>query len=143
MNKEIELLSHIHENADMGQDSLEHILELSTDVEFSKAVRRQLDEYRNAYQISGTMLEQRGCTEEKDAPASGKMIANVMTKIKNKMDSSTSKLAEMVLQGSTMGVTQLTREIHDYDGKDREVLDFAKEQLRREEINVETMKYFL
>ena len=41
-------------------------------------------------------------------------------------DDSTSHIAKMLIQGSTMGVTSLTRQIRDYDGEDTEVLDFKK-----------------
>ncbi len=58
-------------------------------------------------------------------------------------DMQTSKLAEMLIQGSTMGVTGLTRQIRDYDGEDTEVLDFAKKQLKREEKNIDELKKFL
>ena len=46
----------------------------------------------------------------------------------------------MLIQGSTMGVTSLTRQIRDYDGEDTEVLDFAKKQLKREEKNIDEIK---
>ena len=49
----------------------------------------------------------------------------------------------MMIKGSTMGVTSLSRQIHDYDGEDTEVLDFAKKQLKREEKNIEELKKFL
>lgn len=143
MQKEISLLNKIHENADMGLDSLKHIAELSRDQEFTKAILNWMNEYREAYQKSEELLRVYRQEEGKDAPAMGKMMSNIMSKIKNMADPSTSKLAEMVLEGATMGITQLTRQVNDYDGNDKKVAELAKELLKKEEKNVEAMKKFL
>lgn len=143
MKKEVALLNHIHESADMGQDSLKHILELSKDKEFTDVIRAWIEEYQEAYRESAELLKEYQEEAGRDAPAMGKMLSNVMSKVKNMMDPSTSKLAEMVLQGATMGITEITKEIHGYDGEDTKVLDLAKKLLKREEKNVETMKKFL
>ena len=137
METEIKMLSDIHKNADMGQDTLRHILDATKDAEFSKTVSRQMQEYEKAFQVSGQMLKARNAPEEqKEAPMISKWMAHMQ-------DMQTSKLAEMLIQGSTMGVTSLTRQIRDYDGEDTEVLDFAKKQLKREEKNIDELKKFL
>ena len=53
METEIKMLSDIHKNADMGQDTLRHILDATKDTEFSKTVSRQMQEYEKAFQVSG------------------------------------------------------------------------------------------
>jgi len=52
METEIKMLSDIHKNADMGQDTLRHILDATKDAEFSKTVSRQMQEYEKAFQVS-------------------------------------------------------------------------------------------
>ncbi len=144
METEIKMLSDIHKNADMGQDTLRHILDATDDVEFSKTVSRQMQEYEKAFQVSGQMLKARHAPEEqKEAPMISKWMAHMNINRKSMQDMQTSKLAEMLIQGSTMGVTSLTRQIRDYDGEDTEVLDFAKKQLKREEKNIDELKKFL
>ena len=56
METEIKMLSDIHKNADMGQDTLRHILDATKDAEFSKTVSRQMQEYEKAFQVSGQMM---------------------------------------------------------------------------------------
>ena len=144
METEIKMLSDIHKNADMGQDTLRHILDATNDAEFSKTVSRQMQEYEKAFQVSGQMLKARNAPEEqKEAPMISKWMAHMNINRKSMQDMQTSKLAEMLIQGSTMGVTGLTRQIRDYDGEDTEVLDFAKKQLKREEKNIDELKKFL
>lgn len=58
-------------------------------------------------------------------------------------DPSASKIAEMMIQGNTMGMTQSLRNLNDYPGKDERVRDLASKLLRTEEANIEQMKKFL
>ena len=58
MKKEVALLNHIHESADMGQDSLKHILELSKDKEFTDVIRAWIEEYQEAYRESAELLKE-------------------------------------------------------------------------------------
>lgn len=143
MITEIELLNSIHENADMGQDSLSHILTLSTDSAFTKVIEKQRREYAGAMKKSEAMLQKRQSGEPKEIGAMTKVMSGVMTRIKTLADPSTSKLAEMVFQGNNMGVSELTRQLNAYSGKDQEVLDFARKQLKQEEEHAEAVKKFL
>ena len=78
METEIKMLSDIHKNADMGQDTLRHILDATKDAEFSKTVSRQMQEYEKAFQVSGQMLKARHAPEEqKEAPMISKWMAHM------------------------------------------------------------------
>ena len=101
METEIKMLSDIHKNADMGQDTLRHILDATKDAEFSKTVSRQMQEYEKAFQVSGQMLKARHAPEEqKEAPMISKWMAHMNINRKSMQDMQTSKLAEMLIQGS-------------------------------------------
>lgn len=143
MITEVELLNTIHENADMGQDSLDYILQMSTDAEFTGEIRQQRAGYEDALQKSEAMLRERNVLKGKEVGAMSKMMGNFMAKMKNMADPSTSKLAEMVFQGNNMGITTLTKSLNDYTGDDKEVRSFAERMLRQEEKNAECMKKYL
>ena len=81
--------------------------------------------------------------DEKGLGTFEKVRTYLMVNLQTMTDASTSHIAKMLIQGSTMGVTSLTRQIRDYDGEDTEVLDFAKKQLKREEKNIDELKKFL
>jgi hypothetical protein len=51
----------------------------------------------------------------------------------------------MMIEGSTMGVTDTTKVIHEYEGNPecRDVLDLARDIVKFEEQNIEDMKKFL
>ena len=142
MTQDIELLNQIHQNADMGRDSIRHIIQLSNDSQFLHALNSQLDEYEEAYDESGRLLRAQGVQAE-DASPVAKAMSRVTSTMKSLVNPSTSKLAEMMIQGNTMGVTELKKQHNAYHGSNPAIVSLAKRQLNMEEKNIEEMKKYL
>ena len=132
MTTEVDLLNTIHEYADMGLSGLNQVIPLSSDPSFTRELQHQKSDYEAALQKSEALLEERHIPRGKEAGPVAKMMSTVMTRAKNLADPSTSKLAEMVFQGSNMGITELTKGINDYHGEDKAVLSFAEKQLKQD-----------
>lgn len=143
MTTEIDLLNAVHENADMGILGLNHVIPMSTDPALTQELKSQKSDYEQALQKSEELLRERHIHHGKEVGTMTKMMSGVMTKAKNLVDPSNSKLAEMIFQGNNMGITELTRGINDYQGEDKDVLNFVQKQLKQEERHAETMKKFL
>ena len=59
-------------------------------------------------------------------------------------DDSTSHIAKMLIQGSTMGAVQMTRRLHQLTGRaDPALVELGQRLLRTEEQNIQEMKRFL
>ena len=71
------------------------------------------------------------------------LSADMMSSAKTMLDHSATKIAELVIQGSTMGVTKSLRTLRDCDVQDRRVGDLADRLLKTEEANIAEMKGFL
>lgn len=142
MTQDIELLNQIHQNADMGRDSVRHVIQLSNDSQFLHVLNSQLDEYEEAYDESGEMLRAQGIQAE-DASPMAKAMSRVTSTIKSLVNPTTSKLAEMMIQGNTLGVTELKKQLNAYHGSNPTVVNLAQRQLKTEEKNIEEMKKYL
>ncbi len=142
MVNDYELLDHIHQNADMGRSAVKNLIDRTTDTNLVSVLNNQLDEYERAYTLSGNMLYDSDISPE-DASRMSKTMASMSTNFKMMKDDSVSKIAEMAIQGSTMGITKLTQQINDYSGKNKDVIDLAKSQIKTEQNNIETLKKFL
>ena len=59
------------------------------------------------------------------------------------MDDSRSKIAEMMIQGTTMGIVKTIRHLRDYEGDDQQALELGRRLLQTQESNVEKMKAYL
>jgi len=88
------------------------------------------------------MLELKKASPE-DINAMAKMGSKTMTMMKTMKDDSEEHLAEMMYQGSAMGVTKIIRNMREFTGNDKEVRALAQRLLETEERNMEQMKKFL
>ena len=91
---------------------------------------------------SARLLEERGKTP-KGVPAAAKLSARMTSAVKTWMDPSPSKIAEMMVQGNTMGMTKSLRQMRTYASEDGRVKDLADKLLQTEEANIQQMKGFL
>lgn len=142
MGQELNLLNEIRQNAEMGRDGVMHVIKLTYDSNFRSALERQLTEYQEIFNSADTILRSNG-REPMSANPIAKMSSYVTSTFKSMMNSSTSNLAEMMIQGSTMGVTKISKGINEYSGANQKVLGLARKLLKTEERNIEEMKKFL
>lgn len=71
-------------------------------------------------------------------------MSGMMLRAQTALDPSTSKLAEMMIQGSTMGTVEMTRRLHQLsDQSDPELVSLGRQLLQTEEQNIQQMKRFL
>ena len=105
---------------------------------------QQLDGYEKYAHRAADALESRGVN-----PKEEKLLTRVSARIgmafSTLMDSTTSHIAEMMIEGSNMGITDMTRLINTYAGTQNavEALQLAREVVAFEEHNLEMLKRFL
>ena len=126
MLPEMELFQYIYKTADMGCQGIDTVEE--------HAENRLREELRRE--------RQRG-----DTPAGVGTMARVsaewMSKGQLAMDDSRGKIAEMMIQGTTMGIVKTIRHLNDYQGDDGDARRLGERLLDTQEQNVERMKAYL
>ena len=142
MLNETQLLNHIYQTAEMGQDGIQSVLKYADEPKLCSALNAQMTEYRKLQDSAEKMLRQRN-REPEGISAMAKMGSEMMSAMKTMTDHSATKIAEMMIQGSTMGVTKSIRTIRDCELKDERVRDLADKLLQTEQANIEQMKKFL
>lgn len=140
MLKETEILNFIRQNVQMGIDGIKLVIDDTDEKDFYKELERELKEYNEVYNEADSLLEEIG-GEREDVNAAAKIASHLTARVK-KLNGSTSKIAESMIQGSTMGVTKLIRHINQYNG-DEKVLKIAEKLVKTEEQNIENLKKFL
>ena len=91
---------------------------------------------------AGDMLRSRGVQPD-GVGAAAKLTSELMSAMKTMVDHPSTKIAEMMIQGSTMGVTKSLRTLRDCRPEDPRVKDLADKLLKTEQANIEEMKTFL
>lgn len=136
-------LSFIHKNAAMGVSSIPQAMLLPQSRAMGEALNSQLREYRTIAAKAQTYANTHGKVLHGPGSAARAMSA-AMLRAQTAVDPSTSRLAELMIKGSTMGTVQMTRRLHQYSGKvDRELVELGNQLLRTEERNIQEMKRFL
>ena len=139
---ETELLIHIVKATEMGMDGIKTVLPKAKD----EALKNELDaEYREYDAIRDEacrILSSRG-EEIPNVSSVAKVSSEMMTNIETMLDGSDSKLADMMIQGTTMGVTKSVKKLNDYRGGDEAVRALTDRLKNCEEAHIEHLKAFL
>ena len=137
----VELYNEIYKNVKMGADSIINLLPkvcAEDSVGIKTELTVQLSKYEDfAHRASIELLELGETT----------VGATMGIKMNTMIDSTPSHIAQMIIEGSVMGITDLIRKINLYkDDTDNEVskaIDLAREVVKFEEDSVEKMKEYL
>ena len=136
-------LDAIYKNAKMGADSIINLLPKVEDDAMRSVMTAQLDGYERYAACAARALKKKGVEPREE---------NIMTRFSAKMgmafntmlDSTGTHIAEMMLEGSNMGIVDLTRLLNHYSPtQDSEALRLAREVVRFEEGNLEQLKRYL
>ena len=142
MLSENQLLNHIYQTAEMGREGIQSVLKYAGEPKLVSALNSQMDEYEQLQNAAGALLQARGEPPKGIGPMA-RVSSEVMSTMKAMTDRSASNIAEMVIQGSTMGVTKSLRTIRECDLRDNGVRRLADRLLETERANIEQMKRFL
>ena len=136
-------LDAIYKNAKMGADSIINLLPKVEDDAMRSVMTAQLDGYERYAACAARALKKKGVEPREE---------NIMTRFSAKMgmafntmlDSTGTHIAEMMLEGSNMGIVDLTRLLNNYSPtQDSEAVRLAREVVRFEEGNLEQLKRYL
>lgn len=142
MLNDMELLQLIAKNSQMGCKGIEDIMSYTKTEKFRKALETQKEEYASIYKEAEKMILEKDGKLEEISPVA-KMSSKTMTMMKTMQDDSEAHLAEMMYQGSAMGVTKIIRNQKEYAGSNPRIKELAQQLLKTEENNMEQMRKFL
>ncbi len=142
MDKNTELLNYIYQNSQMGIKTLNQLIEIVEDNNFKNQLQTQLNEYTSINSVALQKLKELG-HEEKGIGNMAKISAYMSISIKTLIDKSPCHISEMLIQGSTMGIIDATKNIQKYNDADNQILQIADKLLKTEQNNIEQLKHYL
>lgn len=142
MNGNIELLNYIHQNSEMGQNTLNQLIGIVEDNSFKEVLQSQFNEYKKIFDLSEEKIKEQN-KEAKEINTFSKISTYMMINLKTLTNKSPSHISEMLIQGSTMGIIDITKKINEYNSANKEILDLADNLLKFEQNNIEELKKFL
>ena len=119
------LLNDVFQNAQMGVDSTQRLIELVEDKPFQSVLIAQRNRYQDVYDRTLQLSDQ----ELKGKKTLQKLSSTMMINLQTIKDKTPSHLAGMMIQGNTMGVIDMTKSLRENQAADPPVLALAQDLL--------------
>ena len=144
ITKEAEMLESLYKNVKMGSDSIIKLMDKVSGEDFKAALTKQIDGYEKiAERIRKHLCSMGQRAREENIMV--KLWSSVGMAMETMTDSTDSHLAQLVAEGSSMGITDSIKLLRDYENTSvsEEALAFAREIIKFEEHNLEVAKSFI
>jgi hypothetical protein len=139
-----ELLQAVYKNTKMGSDAVTEVIEKTKDAKLRSELTSQLESYNGFSLAAKNKLLEMNC-EAKEPGMISKLPAELSIKMSTMMDSSDSKIAEIMIGGYNMGIVDLQKNINQAksDGVPEDVMNIASGVMALETGSLEKMKKYL
>lgn len=145
MNENLELMMHIYTSAEMGVYTTGQLIELLRKKEnkIKHVLECELKEYEKFMKASKAILEKNEVTP-KDSGMMAKLGSDVGMTFETIKDNSDPAIAQLLIEGMTMGTVDMTSKIDKYKSTcKRDFIKIAKNYLKFQENEIEKLKTFM
>ena len=139
---EINVLDELNKGACMGQDAIHFILDKVKDNDLKKVLNEQYKKYQDITDRISKLYPEYSEKEPHETNAMNKVMTWYGIEMKTLMDDSTSKITELLLQGTNMGIIEGRKFLNNKD-TDKEIHKLIQEYVDMQEECVEQLKQFL
>jgi len=144
MNKEneINVLDELNKGACMGKDAIHFILDKVKDNKLKEELNNQYDKYTEISNKINKIYIKYNDDKPHETNAMNKVMTWYGIEMKTLTDDSTSKIAELLLQGTNMGIIE-GRKLLNHKDTNEEINSLVQEYVDMQEKAVEKLKTFL
>lgn len=142
MNQTEKLLQCIVENGRLGEDACDQLLSRTEDMELRKELMLEKQQYAEAVRDAETRLCDMGVHPQPKGMGT-RMSMWMGMQMNTAMDRSASHIAEILIQGATMGVVEITKARNAYSDADAEAQGIASNLITRQQDAIDRLKSFL
>jgi len=137
-------LDQLYKDVKMGADSIIDLMPKVTDEKMKEELTRELENYEKFSKQIKSMLFESGEEPEEESFMT-KMMTKMGITMNTMLDSTSSHIADIMIKGATMGITDTTKLVREYENTScsEEALSLAKEIIKYEEDTIERLKKFL
>lgn len=138
----INTLDELNKGCCMGMDALEVILEKVKGKEFKKLLQKQYDDYAEISDKISDLYPKYSDKDPHETSTMNKAMTWYGIQMKTITDSSESKLAELLLKGTNMGIIE-GRKLLNNKNMDKKIEELLNDYVKIQESCIEKLKKFL
>ena len=137
---EINVLDELNKGACMGMDAIHFVLDKVKDEKLKNILTEQYEKYKSISSKINELFP--SAKEPRETSAINKALTWYGVEMKTLMDNSSSKIAELLLQGTNMGIIE-GRKLLNHKEIDGKIHKLVQEYVDMQEDAVEKLKQFL
>lgn len=143
-NSNLEILDEINKGATMGMDAIRYVSEKAEDKDLKNTLEIEYDKYKDISTRINEIYPNFSDKQPHETNAMNKMMTWYGVQMNTINDKSNSKLAELLLQGTNMGIIEGRRILnHNEADMDLQVKSILKDFVTMQEDSVEKLKTYL
>jgi hypothetical protein len=141
-NASVDHLNEIYQAADMGAQGCQLILNKTDDTQLYQKLQSYNTRYNQVKDEAATLITQKGELPQ-EASEFEKSRLWMGVQLNSLIDKTPSHMAEMLIQGSTMGIIKGVKNKHKHQQSDQQCCSLEDKFLSLQQEHIEDMKQFL
>ena len=137
------VLNEVNKGATMGMDAISYVTDKVEDEKFKKVLNVEYNKYRETFDKVNEIYNEYGEGEPQETNKMNKMMTWYGVQMKTMNDQSNSKISELLLQGTNMGIIEGRRLLNNNPSIEPKVRQILDEFVVMQEDSVETLKKYL
>ena len=142
-NQNLNILDEVNKGATMGMDAISYVSEKVKDNDFKKVLDVEYNKYQDISNRVNDIYDNYSNKEPHETNAMNKMMTWYGIQMKTMADDSTSKLSELLMQGTNMGIIEGRRLLNQNNSIEKDVKNILNDFVVMQEDSVETLKKYL
>lgn len=142
MEENLNVLDEVNKGATMGMDAINYILDKVEDNNFKNFLELQYNEYENISKKVNEIYSKYSDKKPHETNTMNKVMTWSQVNMKTLTDNSNSKIAELLLQGTNMGIIEGRKLLNNKDINE-EITELVNNFVNMQEKCVEKLKNYL
>ena len=139
----VKVLNEVNKGTTMGMDAISYVASKVGDPKFQEVLDVEYGKYKKIYNQVDEIYSQYSDSQPQETNAMNKMMTWYGIQMKTMSDKSNSKLSELLLQGTNMGIIEGRRLLNNNPSMDNDVKQILNDFVVMQEDSVETLKKYL
>ena len=142
-NQNLNILDEVNKGATMGMDAITYILEKVQNDEFKQVLDTEYNKYEQISNRVNDLYNNYSDKKPHETNAMNKAMTWYGIQMKTITDDTNSKLSELLMQGTNMGIIEGRRLLNQNPDADHDVKNILNDFVVMQEDSVETLKKYL
>ena len=139
----VKVLNEINKGSVMGMNAIDYVSDKVADERFKKVLDVEYDKYRKIADRVDEIYSQYSENQPQETNVMNKMMTWYGIQMNTMTDKSNSKISELLMQGTNMGIIEGRRLLNNNQSVDQEVKEILIDFVVMQEDSVETLKKYL